>query len=281
MSKKDGKQFELLVKAIYEEILQQDNIESVRVEHDVSLKGRSGQEHQIDVYWSLKLAGETMQVAIECKDYKTDVSVGRIRDFSAALDDVGNIKGIFVTTKGYQSGAVKFAEFKGIALKTVQKPTSSELNPEGSINRIVLNGNLLGIENVQVNPRFDFEWVITNTTIKEGDPLNFDGRNDEIKVLDSQFNLIGTILDFENKLPRKPENSKGLNHKFEFEDGYFYAPYSNHKPLKLRWIEFTYDTHTVTIRSDFSLKLSAQAVLKDVITGDIFLFNKSVKSAGI
>lgn len=278
LTKKDGKKFELLVKAIYEEILEQDSVESISVKHDIRLMGRSGQKHQIDVYWSFKLAGETIKVAIECKDYKSAVPIGRIRDFSATLDDIGNIKGIFVTTKGYQVGAIKFAEFKKIALKTVKEPTDSELNPDRGIDRIMLNGNSLNIDNINMSPKFDLKWVLKNTEFKEGDTFNFDGRNDEIKVLDGNFNLIGMILDFENKLPRTPENSKGLKYKFEFDDGYFHVPNSNIKPLKLEYIDFTYDTHTYKIQNHINLKLTAKAVLKDVVTGEIFLFQKKVEN---
>ncbi|MEC6899490.1 restriction endonuclease [Photobacterium piscicola] len=281
MVKNDGKQFELLVKAIYKEILAQDCVDSIEVKHDVALKGKSGQEHQIDVYWSFKLAGETIQVAIECKDYKSPVSVGRIRDFWGALDDIGNIKGIFVTTTGYQSGAIKFANFQNIALKTVQKPTESELNPETSIQRIIMNGKLLGIDNIKMTPKFDVEWVIKNTDFKKGDPYTLSGRNDEIKVLDSNFNVLGTILDFENKLPRIPEQSQGLTHRFEFDDGYLHVPNLNSRPLKLQHIDFKYDTFTHEMNNTINLKLTAKAVLKDVITGELFLFNKSVINPSI
>lgn len=281
MVKNDGKQFELLVKAIYKEILAQDCVDSIEVKHDVALKGKSGQEHQIDVYWSFKLAGETIQVAIECKDYKSPVSVGRIRDFWGALDDIGNIKGIFVTTTGYQSGAIKFANFQNIALKTMQKPTESELNPETSIQRIIMNGKLLGIDNIKMTPKFDVEWVIKNTDFKKGDPYTLSGRNDEIKVLDSNFNVLGTILDFENKLPRIPEQSQGLTHRFEFDDGYLHVPNLNSRPLKLQHIDFKYDTFTHEMNNTINLKLTAKAVLKDVITGELFLFNKSVINPSI
>ncbi|EHH1174012.1 TPA: restriction endonuclease [Vibrio parahaemolyticus] len=275
MAKNSGKQFELLVKAIYEEILSQDSVESIEVKHDVSLVGKSGQEHQIDVYWSFKIGGETMQVAIECKDYKSAVSVGRIRDFWAALDDIGNIKGIFVTTKGYQSGAVTFANHHKIALKTVQEPTEADLNPEGTIQQIVMNGNLLGIHNVRMMPKFDLAWVLENTEFKEGDPFHLYGRNDQVKIMDSNFEVLGTVLDYENKLPRTPENASDLTHRFEFSDGYLFAPESCSKPLKVEHIDFTYDTFTHQIQNTINLKLTAKAVLKDITTGEAFLYKKS------
>ena len=105
-------QYELLAKAVYEEILQSQGFDTVSVEHDVKLEGSSGQKHQIDVYWQFVVAGVKHQVAVECKNYASSVSVGKIRDFSAALDDIGNIQGIFITKKDYQKGAKNFAEHK-------------------------------------------------------------------------------------------------------------------------------------------------------------------------
>ncbi|MEH6463069.1 MAG: restriction endonuclease [Shewanella psychromarinicola] len=281
MAKNNGKQFELLVKVIYEEIIAQDSVESVEVKHDVSLLGKSGQEHQIDVYWSFKIGGEIMQVAIECKDYKSAVSVGRIRDFWGALDDIGNIKGIFVTTKGYQSGAITFAEHHKIALKTVQEPTEAELNPEGVIQEILVNGSLFGIYNSKVMPKFDLAWIVENTALKEGDPFSLRGRNDQIKIMDSNFEVLGTILDYENRLPRSPENSNDLKYRFEFSDGYLFAPESFEKPLKIEHIDFTYDTFTHQMHSAMNLKLTADAVLKDITTGEAFLYNKSAANSSI
>jgi len=40
-------------------------LKTIVVRHDVRLKGRSGQEYQIDVYWEYKIAGVTHKVAIE------------------------------------------------------------------------------------------------------------------------------------------------------------------------------------------------------------------------
>ena len=62
---KKGTGFELFVKAIYEEILDLEGYGTVTVEHDVKIFGKSGQAHQIDVYWEYKLAGVTHKVAVE------------------------------------------------------------------------------------------------------------------------------------------------------------------------------------------------------------------------
>ena len=215
-----GIEFEHFVKAIYDEILKQDAYENVAVNHDVSVMGKSGQLHQLDIYWEFSIAGVLHKVAVECKEYKSTVSVGKIRDFYGALEDIGNINGIFVTTKGYQSGAITYGEHKNISLKVVNEPTEADILAHNGITTINLNIQAHCINNTRVDPILDIDWILENTEIKEGDAFSFDALNDEVKVLDSNFNLLGTFLDFENKLPRKPENSSSLVHKYDFADGY-------------------------------------------------------------
>ncbi|MFM5012887.1 restriction endonuclease [Aeromonas veronii] len=271
---KKGTEFELFVKAIYEEILEQDAIENIRVEHDVKVRGKSGQAHQIDVYWEFSSAGVTHKVAVECKEYKSTVSVGKIRDFSAALEDIGNIQGIFVTTQGYQQGAITFAEHKGISLKVVKEPTQEDIDAHQGIKTIYLNINAICIGNVKMVPELDVQWVIDNTDINEGESFSFNALNNEVKVIDSNFNLLGTILDFENKLPREPENTEGLTYKYDFNDVFIHIPNSSYPPLKLKTLHFKYDTYTLSSESEIKFNMMAEAVLKDIITGDFHLYNK-------
>lgn len=272
---KMGVEFELFVKAIYEEILAVDGYDTINVMHDVSLIGKSKQQHQIDVYWEFKLAGITHRVAIECKEYKKTVSVGKVRDFYGALEDIGNIHGIFVTTKGYQSGAITYAKYKDISLKIVKEPTQEDINVHQGVKTIYINQHAFCIANVTMRPALDIDWVIQNTNMNEGDIFSIFGLNNEIKVMDSDFNLLGTILDFENKLPREPENTEGLIHKYEFNNAFIHIPDSEYPPLKLKGICFEYDTYTISTNSQIRSKLIAEAVLKDIITGDLHLYNKS------
>jgi hypothetical protein len=271
---KQGTEFELFVKKVYEEILIFDGYDTVRVEHDVNVLGKSGQSHQIDVYWEFSLAGITHRVAIECKELKRTVSVGKVRDFYAALEDIGNIHGVFVTTRGYQSGAITYAEHKDISLKVIQEPTQEDIDAHQGIKTISINGHAMCIENVSTIFIFDVEWIIQNTNMNEGDRITFNAPNNEIKVIDSNFNLLGTILDFENKLPREPENTKGLIHKYNFDDGFIHIPNSEYPPLKLKGIRFEYDTYTYSTSSEINFKLMAEAVLKDITTGEFHLYNK-------
>ena len=60
----------------------------------------------------------SLLIVIECKNYNKFVGVDDIEEFESKLSQIAgkNIKGIVFTTKGFQSGALKFASNTGIAL---------------------------------------------------------------------------------------------------------------------------------------------------------------------
>lgn len=96
------------------------------VQHNVKLRGKSGLNHQIDVYWEYNKDGIVHRVAIECKNYSYGVSIGKVRDFYGVISDLDNVKGIMVTTVGYQKGAKQYADHYGISLKELRAPRDGE-----------------------------------------------------------------------------------------------------------------------------------------------------------
>ena len=44
-------EYKKFTQEIYQELVNADVLKTTCVQHNVKLKGRSGQEHQIDVYW--------------------------------------------------------------------------------------------------------------------------------------------------------------------------------------------------------------------------------------
>ncbi|QJY41266.1 hypothetical protein HND97_16300 [Vibrio cholerae] len=102
------------------------------------------------------------------------------------------------------------------------------------VRKLVVTSNALCISNVRMQPYLDAVWLLENTNLTAESSFTIDGMSDEIKVLDKDYNLLGTILDFENKLPRKPENTMGLSHEFKFDDAYMYAPNTTYLPLMLK-----------------------------------------------
>ena len=119
-------EYEKFTREVCERLALFKGLQSSSVQHDVKLKGKSGQEHQVDVYWEYKKDGEVHRVAIECKNYSYGVSIGKVRDFYGVISDLDNVKGIMVTTVGYQKGAKQFADYYGISLKELRAPKDGE-----------------------------------------------------------------------------------------------------------------------------------------------------------
>jgi len=119
-------EYELFAKEVCQLLSVYKGLESSSVQHNVKLKGKSGHEHQVDVYWEYEKDGEVHRVAIECKNYSYGVSIGKVRDFYGVISDLEKVKGIMVTTVGYQKGAKQYADFYGISLKELRAPKDGE-----------------------------------------------------------------------------------------------------------------------------------------------------------
>jgi hypothetical protein len=90
--------------------------DGVHVERKRVFTGKSGQKHEIDISFELPVAGVSVLFLVECKCYEKAVGVDDLLEFSARLDDIGANKGIFVTNRGFSSGARTIARAKGIGL---------------------------------------------------------------------------------------------------------------------------------------------------------------------
>ena len=118
--------YERFTQEIYQQLVNLDVVRTTTVQHDVKLEGRSGQKHQIDVYWEYEIAGNKHRVAIECKNYNKQVPISKVRDFKGVLDDLNGVNGIMVTKVGYQEGAKNYAKEYGISLKELRAPRYGE-----------------------------------------------------------------------------------------------------------------------------------------------------------
>lgn len=115
------------VRQVYQTLLDLKG-EKVLVARDVTIRGRTGIDHQIDVYYEFELTGLRHQVAIECKNMKRPLDKDRVSSFYAKVNDCPGVRGCIVAAKGYQSGAQKFAEDNGItALLLADLPSIGKL----------------------------------------------------------------------------------------------------------------------------------------------------------
>ena len=277
---KQGTEYELFVKDVYERLNAVDGLSDVKIQHDVKLSGAAGVEHKIDIYWTFYKGGVNYKVAIECKDYNSRVSKDRIQSFHDVLHDIGNIHGIFVSKTGFQSGAIEYAQKYGIQLMEIRHPTENDW--KGRMRNLQFNIEMYSIDNIK--PRF----IIDQERIKDhddrliiNDKLSFRAMNNQVFVefdeMTSTSSCDGlargymtisekstkSIYELINMLPRR-EAKKGIEHIFEFINGV--VRYTNKESKKtielpLKQIVFTYDAFC----SSEQLEINGDDVIKTIV----------------
>lgn len=145
MSKNTGKDYELFVAELQQAILASEELgaqKNITVEVNKILKDKHGIERQFDIYWEFELGGVLCKNIIECKDYASKISVEKVDSLIGKLRDFNNIRGIFATKTGYQSGAEAKALANGIDILRVREQNDTDwISKEGEplIKEVVLN----------------------------------------------------------------------------------------------------------------------------------------------
>jgi len=149
---KDDRDYEIFVRDIVEALLKADGLQTVKVEHDVQVQGIS-RSHQIDVYWEYELGGVLHRVIINCKNYKSTVEVTHVETLAGVLNDMPGVRGVIVTTLGFQKGAIDYAKVHKIGLKVIRPPVEQDW--EGRLKeihlRLVINKPVLLETKVSLN----------------------------------------------------------------------------------------------------------------------------------
>lgn len=82
--------------------------------HDVNLVGfHSNVNRQIDILIEDFIAGYTIKIAVECKDWGKPLDVSNIEEFVGKLNDLKLTKGVMVAKSGYTKAAKNYAKSIG------------------------------------------------------------------------------------------------------------------------------------------------------------------------
>ena len=267
--KNSNTEFELFTRHIYQKLVNDDVLKPTKVQHNVKLKGKSGCEHQIDVYWEYEIAGNKHRVAIECKNYNSKIPIGRVRDFFGALYDLGDVEGIMVTTNGYQKGAKLFADNYNIKLQVISLP-----NPDDIIGELVIKTHsnvrhrLFLIDEESASARNIDLQIYRNKLnfLQSGKWLNathlpLETTNSIIQ--DSTGNRITSLDELEMRLPAnsKPNSSQ----VFRFEDAWIETRYWG--AVKIREVRYEFESEDLERTIQLAADLFVEAILKDAISG--------------
>jgi hypothetical protein len=267
-------EYEKFTQEIYQELVNADVLKTTKVQHNVKLKGRSGQEHQIDVYWEYEIAGTKHRVAIVCKNYKKNVAIGKVRDFYGVLCDLNNVSGIMVTKVGFQKGSKEYASEYGISLKELRTP-----NPgEAIIGEVELNFNVavrrclfLVDKDYSETEKFSvskykhiLDWMSLNHESSWANathiPLELVDRN----IINSNGITIASFDKIEEELP---ENSDS-DIVFKYDNAYVNTRWGKIKINEIKYeYEYSNDKKIIAIDAQDFVK----AILKDALNGEIKL----------
>lgn len=114
--KKTGKNLERLVR-IVEEIYRIDS--STQIYSNYRVENTSGNNREIDILIKSNVNNFEIIIAIECKEYKSKISVDKIEAFNSKCLRIPEInKKIFVSENGFQKDAIDCAKSFGIELYT-------------------------------------------------------------------------------------------------------------------------------------------------------------------
>lgn len=271
--KNSATEYELFTQRVYQKLVNNDVLKPTKVLHNVKLKGKSDCEYQIDVYWEYEIAGSLHRVAIECKNYNSTVEIGDVRDFKGVLDDLNNVNGIMVSSKGFQSGAKKYAEEYGISLKELRYPnrndTIGEITVKHHINVIqclyLIDEECAAQKKINLQHLRDFHSFFDYKKAEKWRnathlPLEITSR----VIRDSTGKKISSLDELERQHPENPEpNSSQV---FKFEDAWIETRYWG--PVKIQEVKYEFESEDLERTIQLAAELFVEAILKDAINGE-------------
>lgn len=250
-------EYELFTREVYRQLSAYHHTCFTKVQHNIKLKGRSGCEHQIDVYWEYVKDGIRHHVAIECKNYKNSISISKVRDFFGVLNDIGNIQGIMVTKVGYQKGAKQYAKEYDISLKELRSPYEGEtIIGEMSLRFHIEKTSTL----FQVDEQWAEEHGINISEYKRWmDMISFENDHQWSTATHIPLQTIdGTIRDSNGDTIT---SLRSLEHDTTFEDAYVNT--SNWGPVKILEVKFERSTEDIQRNIAIDAEGFVKAILKD------------------
>ena len=269
MSKNTGKPYEKLTQKIFSQIVNQDSVKNIEVQHDVNLSGKTTL-HQIDVYWKFEVGGILYQTVIQAKDWKNKVKKEQMLAFKAVLDDLpSGTKGVFVSKSGFQSGAVEVAKAHGIKIYELREPVDADW--DGLITKVHVGMNLQDPFFKNMKLKLDEQWIIDNKIDLKNLPLGtiFHGNHE---VVDREKTHVCFLSDIVKEfLPKEPEVETHFEKKFD--DAFIVWP--GEQLLKIKSISGNvgYHVHKETIYID--IERMVRTILKDILEGSMRSFDKN------
>ena len=276
--KNTGIPYENLTTMVFNEILNQDTVKTIDVQHNVTLQGKTT-THQIDVYWEFEIGGIPYRTIVQAKDWGSKVPQGALLQFKAVLDDLPGHKGVFVTKTGYQSGAIDVAKANHILLYELREPNDTDW--EGKIQNLIFNLSIYIPEFSNIKIIEDKDWL-KKESIRTGFKGNLtnSGSPEDIYIYDENKSPIMSIANLlrNDTVEFKMISVEEMTRNISFTEPTFFKVNSEILPfLKVNSVTF-----------DFSISIGKEeiilkgrdlilCILKDTLGGTNVRFSKEGK----
>lgn len=112
---------------------------SVSVQHNVTLKGRSGTPRQIDVVVTHREGLYDHLIIVECKYWRKNVGRQQVDALASAVRDLGASRGVIFSASGFQRGAIAAAKYEHVELYKVRDVAESDWGAPGRVVEFLLH----------------------------------------------------------------------------------------------------------------------------------------------
>ena len=282
----DGKDYEQFVKSLQQALLDSEKFseqKNIEIEINKKILDNFGIEREFDLYWEYELAGVTYKTVIECKDYASRVSIEKIDALIGKIRDIPDLKPVFATKTGYQSGAEAKAKANRMDLLIVRKQRDDDWEDKDGnplIREVNIEMQILPCPRItNFRPRIDGGWANENTNINTSSQLILSGMNNEIFIEDVVKNETYSLYDLASRLASEANGEYGdLTHSETFKEAYLI-----NNGLRLKMLSYEVDFFIQKpiinpVNIDFSKELvgvieylhkgSSTAIFKDRIIKD-------------
>jgi hypothetical protein len=267
MAQRKGLYYEILNQRIFDAIVNQDEVKTIDVQHDLKLQGKTT-KHQIDVYWEFVKGKITYRNIVQTKDWGGPVSQGEMYKFKAVLDDLPNQpRGIFVSRNGYQKGALEVAEKNGILTYKLEIVFNDD---KKSVAMGIMEWQFSLSDAGNYNLTVDGEWIkaeckkldlpLPTLTQTKFYPKDMD-------FYDEAGNVVANLLKIaQSKYPQKPSRTAKKVHVHKFKKPTFLNSGNDKLPrYKVLSVKFTITTERHVNRAPIVGEPIVEFILENVL----------------
>ncbi|MFT6910067.1 MAG: hypothetical protein ACJAS1_006795 [Oleiphilaceae bacterium] len=242
----NGREYEKFVAALHQALFDSEQwteLKNIKIEQNKKINDNFGIAREFDLYWEYEFAGITYKTVIECKDYASKVSIEKIDALLGKIRDIPDLKPIFATKTGYQSGAKKKALNNKVELLIVRKQNDSDWELEDGtplIKQVMIDIHAIPAARItSFNTKMDGEWIKENTNLDTSSGnLQLNMQNDQTIIEDVGRNDKYSLKELEERLGQSTDTDFGERSlSLAFDEAYLHC---DDLKLKLKEVELTY-----------------------------------------